>query len=373
MPFKQTALGVAILAVLPLAAPAEPVTGRVFVDSNANGRLDSGEKGLADVPITDGVSFVRTDVDGTYRIDATLDPLIQPVHRPIVSVCFPSGYWPTTGWFRRVEPTADAGAIDFALRPDAQPLPFVFVHATDAHVPRGGPGKFAGFRQDMTRLAKRVRFCVLTGDNVSMSDRRPPDQARDEFNMLADQVRDFPVPMFLTPGNHDVAGVEAEEGWTGDEDDFAYGLHWKTVGPLRWSFNYGGVHFVGIDFATREGQTWKWGIPQSAVDWLARDLAMVEPETRVILFVHYPQGPDKFTAVLKRHNVVRIFAGHAHQIHTTNFQGIGLTLSGSLSEIHPEHVKEFLPGYRIVTVTEDALETQYVATGKGEDLDRTKD
>ena len=32
----------------------ETVSGRVFQDANANGRLDAGEKGIPDVRVTDG-------------------------------------------------------------------------------------------------------------------------------------------------------------------------------------------------------------------------------------------------------------------------------------------------------------------------------
>ena len=113
--------------LLPASARAEVVSGRVFLDADRNGRFDRGE-GLAGVPVSDGVAFTRTDANGLYRIDAKLHELLPPDKGPILTVSFPSGTWPARGWFRRVPRAARPRPVDFPLRPDAQKLPFVFVH-----------------------------------------------------------------------------------------------------------------------------------------------------------------------------------------------------------------------------------------------------
>ena len=56
------------LAVPSLNAIAEVARGTVFVDSNENGLLDSGEIGLSDVRISNGTDIVLSGADGRYEI-----------------------------------------------------------------------------------------------------------------------------------------------------------------------------------------------------------------------------------------------------------------------------------------------------------------
>ena len=56
------------LDVLSLNAIAEIARGTVFVDSNENGLLDSGEIGVTDVRVSNGTEIVLTGPDGRYEI-----------------------------------------------------------------------------------------------------------------------------------------------------------------------------------------------------------------------------------------------------------------------------------------------------------------
>ena len=119
----------AAAALLLASGPARSVSGRVFLDTNGNGRWDSGEPALAGVGVTDGVGFVRTNGQGRYTIKPRLHELLHPATECILTVSFPSGSWPVGPWFRRVGAKA-TGEVDFPLRKDVQKLPFVFVHGT---------------------------------------------------------------------------------------------------------------------------------------------------------------------------------------------------------------------------------------------------
>jgi len=359
-PKIRRTLVVALLAALPSAVPGRVVTGRVFLDADGDGRRGPGERGIAGVRITDGVQFVRSDTEGTYRIDARVDPLVPPGGRPILSVCFPTGCWPTAGWFRRIDDRKTPGGVDFALRADKQKLPFTFVHATDPHMP-ADKGKFVAFRKEIRGLAGDARFCVLTGDLVSSSDRHGFAKAKAQYDFLAGQLRDFPLPLFCVPGNHDAAGVNALVGWKKDDPMYGCGFYCRVVGPLRWSFDYAGVHFVGVDFARKVAGRWRMGVSASAVAWLAEDLRQVAPAARIFLFVHYPQGVRDFPRVLKKYKVAHIFAGHKHAVRHLKYSGIPVTLSGSLYRIYAQPGHRC--GYRLVTVKADGLDMQYRAVG----------
>jgi hypothetical protein len=112
----------ALLIVLMLAplgtGRGEVVSGRVFLDVNGNGRMDANETGIQGVGITDGVSFTVTGADGSYQIDANTDGLLPVGAQPILTMGFPSGTWPTAGWFRRMEGLKGLAKADFGLRRD---------------------------------------------------------------------------------------------------------------------------------------------------------------------------------------------------------------------------------------------------------------
>jgi len=353
--------GLALVAAAGLARAAA-VSGIVFRDRNADGSRQDGEEGIPGVAITDGLTFVSTDAEGRFTIEPGADPVLRDGGAPIVSIHIPDGLWPTTPWFRRIDDPTVGGPIAFGLRDDSQSLPFVFVHGTDPHVPRGGEEPFLAFRADMRVLRGTVRFCVLTGDLVDLADSHTFAQASAEYGFFAEETRDFPVPLFCISGNHDIAGIRATSGW--DERDpraHGYGFYTRFVGPLRWSFTYAGIHFAGVDFNRLDDDKWVWGVPDSAIAWLERDLALRKPGTRTFLFVHFPQGPDAFRALVERSGVTRILHGHDHVDREVRFGGVTCLSGGSIAEIFGDDDRA--PGYRLVRVTEDGFESFYRATG----------
>lgn len=357
------ALVLALLSVA--AATALPVAGTVFRDANANGRRDAGEPGWAGIALTDGQVFTVTDADGHYRFEATGDPLRGAGAEPLVELSWPTGAWPSGPWFRRVGPGVDAAAVDFGLKPAEQKLPFRFVHGTDAHVPRGGQSKFTDFRAEVTAQAPQTAFTVLTGDNVDLSDSHPFTQGKAEWELFAADTRDWPTPLFVLTGNHDIAGVRAKPGvgWESTNPLYGYGFYTNIVGPLRWSFDYADVHFAAVDFNSLTDGKWAWGIPSGALDWLKADLARVPAGRRIYLFMHYPQSPDKrFGELLKDGHATQIFAGHSHVDRAFKSNGVPVLIGGSLGQVFDDKDRE--TGYRLVEVTADGFDSFYKATAQ---------
>ncbi|MBN1421491.1 MAG: metallophosphoesterase [Planctomycetes bacterium] len=356
--------GAAVLALFAAggAARGATVSGVVFRDRDGDGARREGEEGIPGVPITDGLTFVSTDADGRFAIEPGEDPILRAGGVPIISIHIPNGLRPTTPWFRRLDDPAVEGAIAFGLRDEEQSLPFIFVHGTDPHVPRGGKDRFITFRSDLQALRDTVRFCILTGDLVDLSDSHSFAQGTAEYGFLAAETRDFPVPLFCISGNHDIAGVRAGRGWDEREPrTHGYGFFTHVVGPLRWSFTYAGIHFAGVDFNRLDGDKWSWGVPDSAIAWLERDLALREPGMRTFLFVHFPQGPDSFKELVARGGVTQIFHGHDHVDRESLFGGVPCLSSGSIAEVFGD--EDRTPGYRLVRVTEDGFESFYRSTG----------
>lgn len=345
-----------LLSLLSMESYGMQASGRVFVDLNGNGRFDEGESGLAGVPISDGNCFVDTDADGHYQIDAGLDPLVNFHQLPILTVHWPTGYWPVGRFFRRLDASMDLKHVDFALRSDRQSLPFTFIHASDPHLSVKNWDKFQRFRCGAAALADSVEFCIITGDLTDGAKRKRLSRACQLYDLVGQATAEFPVPLLMIPGNVDQAGTNVLFKQRGSPL-YGYGLYWQRIGPLRWSFDYAGVHFVGIDFMRVCGSRWKTGVPCGAVDWLAQDLMRVAPGARVFLFVHFPKGPGAFAEVIDD-QVTHIFAGHLHGDRRRRYAGIPVTIGGSTSRIYLQPRTPV--GYRLVTVTEDSLVMPYI-------------
>ena len=356
------AIGVLTVSFLLQAMPCAgiPVSGLVFEDLNQDGKRDEDEPGIPQVSISDGVGFCQSDGTGLYQMDASCDALMPAGSQPILTMSFPSGWWPTAGWFRRLDEATDPARVDFGLKRQEQSLPFTFLHASDPHVPRGGPTYMDTFRADVKSMSSKLAFCIFTGDVTDHGDREPPERSEAQFEEFAALMKGFPVPVFITMGNHDAAGVKAMAGWDRSDPRFRYGLFCREFGPLRWSFNYAGVHFVGINFGEEALGAWQYVVPETAAMWLDEDLDAVREETRVFLFVHFPSGGKTFQETLVRHDVDQILAGHSHDRQIFDCRGVPCVTVGSLAESDDEYPA----GYELVCVRQEGLD--FFCKGNGD-------
>ncbi|MHC4982752.1 MAG: metallophosphoesterase [Planctomycetota bacterium] len=305
------------------ASAVDSVCGRVFLDSNANGRLDEGEKPIAGVDVTDGINFVTTGRDGSYKIDIADDPVISFKPAGVVSLSWPSGKWPTGRWWRRLSDIKTDDAVNFGLREDEQKLPFIFVHITDDH----GWGRiYPAFGKEMEKLGERVKLCLHTGDMGYAS----MENADAMFSSVAKNAKAFPVPTFFTPGNRDL--VQPPDGdWNMQNPLAGHGAFTKHLGPIRWSFDYAGCHFFGVDWMRWPDGKLEEGTPRVGLEWLQKDLSRLEPGTKIFGFVHYfPSAGESFFALMRKHKVTHVFGGHNHRHGRYLIDGVAGTTTISL-------------------------------------------
>ena len=291
------------------------VSGLVYVDRNANGRCDEGEA-MESVRLTDGVDFVQTDSEGKYTIAIQPAPLIPYLPSRTVSVCWPDGTWPPQNggagrwrWWVRLKDVKDPGKVDFRLLPRQEKPPICVAFGTDPHDALRRPQNYV-FRDEVARGGRHVAFGVMGGDlgylGFGNADR--------DYAAIEQYTNNFPVRLFHCVGNHDVVGVHGK-WWAVPHELAGNGAFLKYLGPIRWSFDLGGVHFVGMDWLLidAKGHT-QCGMANSAIDWLEKDLKSVPKGRPVYFFNHQPWSPnERFYEICSKYGVKLCLGGHSHR------------------------------------------------------------
>lgn len=278
-------LGLCVLTAWPRAdrSPATiPITGTVFDDRNGNGAKDANEPGLGGVSVSDQEQVVVTAADGGYR-------LTSASITGILFVSLPDGFR-SDSWWRRI--STDAQRIDFPLRQAPQPAEFTFIHASDTHASEASRHRM----QRLRALADSIRpaFVLITGDLVKDALRVPEAEATGYYRIFQAEASQLTAPLWTVPGNHEIFGIERQlSGVSADHPLYARGMYRTFRGPDYYSFNAGGIHFVGLNTIDVDDMWYYGHVDSTQVRWLARDLANVPPQTPVVTFNHIPF----FTAV----------------------------------------------------------------------------
>ncbi len=131
-----------------------------------------------------------------------------------------------------------------------------------------------------------------------------------------------PVPLYLTPGNHDIEDVESARLFTE-----------RTGFEPYYSFDREGVHFVIVDNSVAESYE---QLPQAQRDWLTADLQKNASKLTLVL-MHKPfwgsfraRGkPDPLHELFVANGVDAVFTGHWHRYAHEKIDGIEYYIAGT--------------------------------------------
>jgi len=189
---------------------------------------------------------------------------------------------------------------------------YYFIHITDTHLPTHKYHNVPGSENDTSEVADlrevmadidliNPEFVLLTGDFVNEGELEEYLNWR-VFTRGQKILSEFPVPVYLTAGNHDIGGWDDTPppdgtarrdwwrffGWK-RLDDPPPGAPWHTQ---NYSFDYGPVHYVGLE-AYDNYDGWRYGIyggesfTSGQLEWLDEDLAAASGSAAQVLFYHY--------------------------------------------------------------------------------------
>lgn len=334
------------------------ITGFVFDDSNNNGIKDKNEKGLSGIAVSDQVNIVTTKEDGSYVLSLTRG-------YGIVFISMPEGYNTKLGYWRAVDKINTA--INFPLIKSKTSSSFTFIHASDTHISPSAIDRIKKL-QHLTDSLK-PDLMLITGDLVKDALRVPEQEARSLYELFKTEESKINTTVWCVPGNHEIFGIERHLSLV-SSDNPLYGrkMYRYYLGPDYYSFNYGGVHFIGLNSLDFE-DLWYYGkIDSLQLEWLKKDIALISPATPVITFQHVPfysgglsiqpfeeSGPGRaienekgvlkyrhivsnaqeVLTILNKHNYPLALAGHYHFQQKFSFAGMQTRFEQTAAVVGP--------------------------------------
>ena len=270
---------VILLLVVPPGSGAQSadISGVAFIDANGNGVRDAGERGLAHVVVSNQDAVVATDASGGFRVPRGPNGLL------FVSV--PDGYRAVGAFWRRMDDATST--VDFPLSPIPASAEFTFIHASDTHIAPAVVARTERFRELADSL--NPAFVIITGDLVRDALRVGEAEATGYYDLFMREAGLFKHPVWTVPGNHENFGIERDKSHVSAAHPlYGRGMYHHYLGPDYYSFNFGGVHFVGLNTVDIDDQSYYGHVDDLQLAWLARDLALVPATTPVVTFDHIP-------------------------------------------------------------------------------------
>jgi 3',5'-cyclic-AMP phosphodiesterase len=163
------------------------------------------------------------------------------------------------------------------------------------------------------QLAKEhPAFLVSVGDTIQGLE---DATAAQEWQQILSVLRPYrSIPLYLTPGNHDVWSALSEQLFR------QYAGH-----PLHYSFDYAQAHFTILDNSRSDG------LPATELQYLQNDLAAHARQPLKFIVSHRPswllnaalQNPDfPLHRLAKQYHVQYVIAGHIHQMIHIELDGV---------------------------------------------------
>ena len=274
-PYHLSILGLLLLGA---ASPhAERVHGVVFVDRNGDGIRQRDEAGLRGVAVSNQDAVVVTDSAGRFDL--------SPGPNRLVFVSEPDGFRSVGPFWRAV--TDSLAEIAFPIRPAPAAVPLTFVDASDTHLAPASVQQTRRFRAIVDSV--QPDFVLIAGDLVRDALRVSEAEARGYYELAAREFGAFPAPVRLVPGNHENFGIETQLSHVDPANPlFGRAMYHHYFGPDYYSFDRGGVHFIGLNSVDISGPWYYGHVDSLQLAWLRNDLSHVPLETPVVTFNHIP-------------------------------------------------------------------------------------
>ncbi len=318
------------------AARTVTMRGVVFEDRNTDGVRQPDEPGLRDMPVSDGLTIVKTPEGGAFEFQ------VREKLRGSVFVCTPAGWRASRQFFVITDFDRYAGGtqpadIGLVRDPARNTDRFCFVQLSDTHVTEAAD-TVATMAEDLAvvgRLSDRPTFLVATGDLTNVGSNVGEMQA------YVKATREARYPLYNVVGNHDYGGRL--------RDTENYERH---LGPPYYSFDVGPYHFVAKDVI---GQKRGTAFYERQAQWIDDDLRINGVGKRIVVFQHYIPTIPELDWWAER-NTRAVFSGHWHGRRERIYKGI---LDVNSSTFRFGGIDRSPRGFRVIHVEGESMRCEW--------------
>jgi len=308
------------------ASRAKNISGRVFHDGNRNGKFDPDEEVFADVLISDGAGFAKTNAQGCYELQAREGRQFVAMHKPayldverfyrVISSSNPSHDFHVT----KVEPKK---TVRFLAVGDQETSSFDWLTPIK---------KYA-------ETQKNVDFFVLCGDISSNG----PGLAEHAKHVTRAAMG---MPVYACIGNHDILPAGSKLPSYAD-----------ALGPWWYSFEYADVLFVVAPMY----HCFSPPLPYKMEDfgaWLTKLMAQFPRSKKKVMISHdllnrnqmvVDCGPTRID--LAQHHFIAYVYGHKHMNAMRRYSNGIETFT--MAPPNKGGCGQFAPSYEDFTISED--------------------
>ena len=268
----------------------------------------------AGIQVSDGFTVTRTDASGRYSIEK------RNVYAQWVYYTIPADAKVETGenglpcFYRKLSPATSQ--YDFTLTKTAVEKKFRLLALGDPQVRKSNNGISRFNNETAPDIRNYVKskdgdmptYAIALGDLVH----NEWDLYPEVTEMLS--VKNLSVPCFQVIGNHDHEFLSSDP----IPDIRSQRKYEAAMGPVNYSFERGGVHFLVLDNIVHQGKNESSCTEELSglvMDWAKADLASVSREMTVVVAMHAQLGynnASELFELLATFREARVICGHLH-------------------------------------------------------------
>lgn len=282
--------------------------------------------------------------------------------------------------------SAAASALPSQAAPTRHHESFTFLFLTDSHLQ---PELDATHGTDLAfRRARMIPadFAIQGGDHVFDALSVSKERATQVFDLYGKTEQDLGLKVHHTLGNHDIFGIFPASGVGPADPSYGKKMFEARFGLTYYSFDHKGVHFIVLDsVGITDDRRYIARIGDAQLEWLAKDLAALQPGAPIIVTTHIPlvtavpsysvpgrppsmddffvNGPATIK-LFEGHNVLAVLQGHTHVNERVEWHGVPYLTGGAICGNWWHGTRFGTPeGFTIVTVSGGKVTTRYEASG----------
>lgn len=277
------------------------VVGFVFADTNENGLMDFGEKGIPNVCVSDGNTVVQTDSKGRWQIEKSESNLFFVIK--------PSGYRVPVDvemipqHFQLLSSGKNQNQLNFPLELSGEKQSFSAIFFGDPQA--RGLKEVNYINRDVVEelIGTTAAFGVSLGDITA--------DGPELFHAINQGIAQIGIPWYNTFGNHDY-----DRGATTNDTRIA--SYQKVYGPATYAFEYGQVVFIDFnDIYFKPDGKYISHFTDAQINFLKNYLSFVPKDKLVVLMMHSPivacDNKEKIFDLISDRKYTFSISGHVHE------------------------------------------------------------